>query len=66
MDPLKEENIMYKLMEIDELIDAVASMLRDWSCRGSRALDNIESQIADVTKELEEDLNGEQQKEEKR
>lgn len=66
MDSIKEENIMYKLMEIDELVDAMSSMLRNWNCRGSRALDNIDFQIQDIVKEIKEDLDGDEQKEEKR
>lgn len=63
MDKLFEENVMIKLKEIDELTDAVSAMLRDWNCRGSRALDNICVQLEDIIKELEDDLNGEQQEE---
>ena len=65
MDLLKEESIMYELMEIDEIVDAISEMAHNWNYRGARALDNVDTQIQNIIKELKEDLDGEQQEEKK-
>lgn len=56
MDEFDEENIMYRLMELDELIDGVSSMLLSCNMRGSRALDNIDGQLRDIINKMKKDL----------